>query len=204
METNAGKQSEFVKQIQAMPSTPVAPVFLDYNKDMQKGKLGKAEVLYVQNKDNDLFRLNFRYKMGSLNDLKMAVAAQYIQFLGTDKKSAEQISKEFYKIASSFRVTTNEEYTYVTIEGLQENFQAAVALYEDLVLHAKVDEQALQSLKARIAKYRGDVKANRNQIMQALTSSTALRISTIMLFPMHSWRPLQQKNSSIESKSSTK
>ena len=100
----------------------------------------------------------------------MAVAAQYIQFLGTDKKSAEQISKEFYKIASSFRVTTNEEYTYVTIEGLQENFQAAVALYEDLVLHAKVDEQALQSLKARIVKYRTDVKANRNQIMQALTS----------------------------------
>ena len=170
VETNAGKQSEFVKQIQAMPSTPVAPVFLDYNKDMQKGKLGKAEVLYVQNKDNDLFRLNFRYKMGSLNDLKMAVAAQYIQFLGTDKKSAEQISKEFYKIASSFRVTTNEEYTYVTIEGLQENFQAAVALYEDLVLHAQLDEEALKSLKARIAKYRGDVKANRNQIMQALTS----------------------------------
>ncbi len=170
VETNAGKQSEFVKQIQAMPSTPVAPVFLDYNKDMQKGKLGKAEVLYVQNKDNDLFRLNFRYKIGTLNDLKLSLAAQYIQFLGTDKKSAEQISKEFYKIASSFRVTTNEEYTYVTIEGLQENFQAAVALYEDLVLHAKVDEQALQSLKARIVKYRTDVKANRNQIMQALTS----------------------------------
>ena len=170
VETNAGKQSEFVKQIQAMPSTPMAPVFLDYNKDMQKGKLGKAEVLYVQNKDNDLFRLNFRYKIGSLNDLKLSLAAQYIQFLGTDKKSAEQISKEFYKIASSFRVTTNEEYTYVTIEGLQENFQAAVALYEDLVLHAQLDEEALKSLKARIVKYRTDVKANRNQIMQALTS----------------------------------
>ena len=170
VETNADKQSAFVKMINDMPSTPVEPLFLDYNRDIQKSKLGKAEVLAVQNKDNDLFRLSFRYKIGTLNDLKMGLAAQYIQFLGTDKKSAEQISKEFYKIASSFRVSTGEDYTYVNIEGLQENFAAAVALYEDLVSHAKLDEEALKSLKARMAKYRTDVKANRNQIMQALTS----------------------------------
>ena len=170
VETNADKQSAFVKMINDMSSTPVAPLFLDYNKDIQKSKLGKAEVLSVQNKDNDLFRLSFRYKIGTLNDLKMGIAAQYIQFLGTNKKSAEEISKEFYKIASSFRVSTGEEYTYVNIEGLQENFAAAVALYEELVSNVKVDEEALQSLKARIIKYRGDVKANRNQIMQALTS----------------------------------
>ena len=53
---------------------------------------------------------------------------------------------------------------------MQENFAAAVALYEDLVSHVKLDEEALKSLKARMAKYRTDVKANRNQIMQALTS----------------------------------
>ena len=170
VETNADKQSAFVKMINDMPSTPVAPLFLDYNKDIQKSKLGKAEVLSVQNKDNDLFRLSFRYKIGTLNDLKMGIAAQYIQFLGTNKKSAEEISKEFYKIASSFRVSTGEEYTYVNIEGLQEYFAVAVALYEELVSNVKVDEEALQSLKARIIKYRGDVKANRNQIMQALTS----------------------------------
>ena len=170
VETNADKQSAFVKMINQMPSTPVSPVFLDYNKDLQRSKLGKAEVYYVQNKENQLYRLNFRYKIGTLNDLKMGLAAQYIQFLGTDKKSAEQISKEFYKIASSFRVHTADEYTFVTIEGLQENFEAAVTLYENLIQNLKADDQALEALKARIQKYRSDVKANRNQIMQALTS----------------------------------
>ena len=109
VETNADKQSAFVKMVNDMPSTPVSPVFLDYNKDLQKSKLGKAEVLYVQNKDNDLYRLRFRYKIGYLNDLKMPLVADYIEFLGTDKKSAEQISKEFYKIASSFRISVGEE-----------------------------------------------------------------------------------------------
>ena len=170
VETNADKQSAFVKMVNDMPSTPVSPVFLDYNKDLQKSKLGKAEVLYVQNKDNDLYRLRFRYKIGSLNDLKMPLAADYIEFLGTDKKSAEQISKEFYKIASSFRISVGEEYTTVTIEGLQENFEAAVKLYEDLVLNVKADNEALTALKARLTKSRTDAKANRATIMQALTS----------------------------------
>lgn len=170
VETNADKQSAFVKLVDDMPSTPSQPVFLDFNKDIQKSKVGNAEVLYVQNKDNSLYRLRYRYKVGSLNDLKMPMAAQYLQFLGTDKKSAEQISKEFYKIASSFSVSAGEEYTTVTIQGLQENFDKAVQLYEDLVLNVKADDTALTSLKARITKSRSDSKLNKGAILQGLTS----------------------------------
>ncbi|MBQ0152583.1 MAG: insulinase family protein [Chryseobacterium sp.] len=170
VETNADKQSAFVKLVDDMPSTPSQPVFLDFNKDIQKSKVGNAEVLYVQNKDNSLYRLRYRYKVGSLNDLKMPMAAQYLQFLGTDKKSAEQISKEFYKIASSFSVSAGEEYTTVTIQGLQENFDKAVQLYEDLVLNVKADDTALTALKARITKSRSDSKLNKGAILQGLTS----------------------------------
>lgn len=170
VETNADKQSAFVKMVNDMPNTPSQPVFLDFDKDIQKSKLGKAEVLYVPNTENQLYRLRYRYKIGSLNDLKQPLAAQYIQFLGTDKKSAEDISKEFYKIASSFSVSTGEEYTTVTIEGLQENFDQAVKLYEDLVLNAKPNEDALKALKARLAKSRKDAKANKGAILNGLTN----------------------------------
>ncbi len=170
VETNADKQSAFVKMVNDMPNTPSAPVFLDFEKDIQKAKMGKAEVLYVPNTENDLYRLRYRYKIGAMNDLRQPLAAQYIQFLGTDKKSAEDISKEFYKIASSFNVATGEEYTTVTIEGLQENFGKAVQLYEDLVLNAKPSEEALAALKARLAKARKDAKSNKGAILQGLTS----------------------------------
>lgn len=170
VETNADKQSAFVKMVDDMPNNPSQPVFLNFDKDIQKSKLGKAEVLYVPNTDNQLYRLRYRYKVGTLNDLKQSLASSYLQFLGTDKKSSEQISKEFYKIASSFNVSTGEEYTTVTIEGLQENFDQAVKLYEDLVINAKPDETALAALKARIAKSRKDAKANKGAILQGLTS----------------------------------
>ncbi|MEC5395470.1 M16 family metallopeptidase [Bergeyella sp. RCAD1439] len=170
VETNADKQSPFVKMVNAMPNTPSEPLFLNFEKDIQKAKLGKAEVLYVPNKENQLYRLRYRYKIGSLNDLKAPIAAQYLQFLGTDKKSAEEISKAFYKIASSFNVSSGEEYTTVTIEGLQENFDQAVKLYEDLVRNVRPDQQALAALKARLKKARNDAKANKNAILQGLTS----------------------------------
>ena len=170
VETNPDKQSAFVKTINEMPATAAKPVFLDYKKDIQKSKLGKAEVLYVPNKDNDIFRLSYRYKIGSLNDKKQSLASQYIQFLGTDKMTAEEISKAFYKIACSFNVSTGEEYTTVNIEGLQENFENAVKLYEEVVNNVKADDKALAALKARLNKARKDAKANKGAILQGLTS----------------------------------
>lgn len=170
VQTNADKQSSFVKMVNDLPAVSATPVFLDYKKDIQKSKLGKAEVLYVPNKDNDIFRLSYRYKIGTLNDKKQSLASQYIQFLGTDKMSAEEISKAFYKIACSFNVSAGEEYTTVRIEGLQENFENAVKLYEEVVNNIKADDKALMALKARLNKARKDAKANKGAILQGLTN----------------------------------
>jgi len=170
VETNRNAQSDFVKAVNSMPATVVKPVWLDYNKDLQKGKLGPAEVLYVQNKDNSLFRLRYRYDMGTWNNRKLSLAAQYLQFLGTDKMSTEDITKEFYKIACSFSISASNEFTTVTIEGLQENFDKAVALFEDLLKNCKADANALKSLKARNMKSRTDAKANKGAIMSGLVS----------------------------------
>jgi predicted Zn-dependent peptidase len=170
VETNASAQSDFVKQVNSMPATPVKPVWLDYNKDLQKGKLGPAEILYVQNKDNSIFRLRYRFDLGTWNNKKLGVAAQYLQFLGTDKMSAEDITKEFYKIACSFSVSAGPEFTTVTIEGLQENFTKAVTLFENLLKNCKPDEDALKALKARLQKARADAKLNKGAIMNGLVN----------------------------------
>ena len=170
VETNAGSQSDFVKSVNAMPVEPLSPVWVDYNRDIKKAAIGPAEVLYVNNDVNGLFRTAYRFKMGTWNDKRLAVAAQYLQFLGTDTKSAEDISKEFYMLACSFNVNAGAEYTTVFIEGLQENYEKATALFEDLLTHCVADEKALVSLKARISKSRADVKNNKGQIMQGLTS----------------------------------
>ena len=170
VETNRNEQSSFVKMVNNMPTTKVAPVYIDYVKDIQKQKLGNAEILYVPNKDNSIFRLKYRYEIGTWNNKKLGIAAQYLQFLGTNNMSAEEITKAFYKIACSFNITAGTEFTTVTIEGLQENFTKAVGLFENIIQNCTANEDALKALKARITKQRNDAKLNKSAIMNGLVN----------------------------------
>jgi predicted Zn-dependent peptidase len=170
VETNAGRQSEFVAKVNAMPSTPVKPRWLDFNKDIQKGKIGKAGLLYVQNKDNGLFRLYYRFDMGSWNNKLLPLAASYLSFLGTNKYSAEQISKEFYNIACNFSINAGSDITTVTISGLQENFDKAVSLFEHVIANCQPDENALTALRGRLLKSRANSKLDKAAIMNGLTN----------------------------------
>jgi predicted Zn-dependent peptidase len=170
VETNAGKQSPFVKQVNDMPLLPVKPVFLDFNKDLQKSTIGKAEVLYVQNKDNALFHLVYKFDIGSWNNKLLPLAVQYLQFLNTDKYTAEQISKEFYNLACSYNIAPGTEESAVSITGLQENMDKAASLFEYVIKNCKEDNAALEGLKNRLAKSRANSKLNKAAIIGALRS----------------------------------
>ncbi|MXV52666.1 insulinase family protein [Pedobacter sp. HMF7647] len=170
VEVNREAQSPFLQKVNAIPANKVNPVWLDYDKDIQRAKSGPLNVLAVQNKDNSIYRLSYRYDMGSWNNKLLPVAAQYLQYLGTDKMTAEDISKAFYKIASTFNIQATGEITTVNISGLQENFAKAVSLYESLITSCKPDEQALEGLKTRLRKSRENAKLNKSSILQGLVS----------------------------------
>ncbi|WP_121353665.1 M16 family metallopeptidase [Flavisolibacter nicotianae] len=168
VETNAGKQSDFVKSITKDALAPTQPVWMDYNKDIQKGKAGLADVLTVPNKDNSLFRLNYYFSMGNFNNRMLPIALQYLQFLGTEKYTAEDITKQFYNLASSFSANAANEETTITISGLQENFDQSVALFEHLLRNCQADEKALEALKDRLLKSRANNKTNKQAIAAAI------------------------------------
>jgi len=169
VETNSNRQSKFVAEMQAFPSTPVKPQWLDYDRDVQKGKIGQWDLLYVKNKDNSLFRLYYRFEMGSWNNRLLPLAAAYLQFLGTDRYNTEQVSRAFYDIACNFTITPGNEVTTITITGLQENFDKAVRLFEHLLRNCQPDEAALTAYKARLDKARADSKLNKTNILRGLT-----------------------------------
>ena len=167
---NNEDQTAFAKKIESMPAAEIKPKWMDYDKEIGRAKIGNADVLYVQNKDNDLFRLHYRFDIGNYNDKKLSLAANYLQYIGDGKHSAEEISKQFYNLACSFRIDARTDYTTITISGLQENFDKAVKLFENLLLNCAPDEQAWNNLKNRIAKTRSDAKLNKNNIARGLTS----------------------------------
>ncbi|MBC8111960.1 MAG: insulinase family protein [Verrucomicrobia bacterium] len=170
VEVNREAQSDFLKSVSNMPMADIKPIFVDYNKDLQKGKLDKAEILYVKNTDNDIFRLSYRFDMGSWNNKLLPLATQYLQFLSTDKYTAEQISKEFYALAANFSVNTSGETTTASVSGLQENFTKSVTLFEYVLKNCKPDEKALADLKSRILKQRQNNKQSKEAILSGLNN----------------------------------
>nr|WP_068890557.1 insulinase family protein [Pedobacter panaciterrae] len=166
--TNAAETSAFTKNLLEAPTSPIEPKFLDYKKDLNFGKVGIADVITVQNKENSIFRLSYRFDIGSLNNVLQPYASQYLTFLATDKYSAEQISKEFYNIACTYSINVGNEVTTINISGLQENFDKAVSLVEHILSNCKPNEQALVELKSRILKSRENNKLNKSAILGGL------------------------------------
>ena len=170
VETNPTMQSPFVKKINDMADNSVKPVWVDYGKSIQHAKAGPVEVLSVQNKDNNLFRLYYRYDMGTWNNKLLSLATQYLQFLGTDTKTSEDFSVGFYKLASTYSIAAATDQTTVSISGLQENFNQSVKLYQDLLAHCKADEKAWAGLKSRLKRSRDNAKLNKSAIISGLIS----------------------------------
>ena len=167
---NREDNSPFLKKIQEMPENTISPVWLNFDKDIEKSKVKSVDVLSVKNTDNELFRLYYYFDSGKWNNKMLPLAAEYLQYLGTKDKSSEAISKEFYKLASSFNVSAGNEDTYVSLEGLNDNFDKTAALFEDLIKNCQADEAALTAYKARLKKARANAKQNKGTIMSGLRS----------------------------------
>ena len=163
---NKEDKSPFHEKILSNKVEKLQPVFIDYDKDLQKFSMNKdLEVLYAPNSENDLFYLYFLTDAGTNNDPKLEVAVEYLQYIGTDDMSAEDIKKEFYKLGCEFNVYAADDRTYVYLTGLNENMEAALQLFEKLLSNPKADEQALKKMIDGISKKREDVKKDKWAIM---------------------------------------
>ncbi|GHE42462.1 M16 family metallopeptidase [Sphingobacterium griseoflavum] len=165
---NRDSQSEFLKAVNALPEQAIQPVWLDYDKEVLKGKLGDIDVLSVQNKDNTLFSLSYQYPIGKWDNKLLALAVDYFEFLGTKDKSSEDFSKSFYRLASDFSVSAGNEESRISISGLDEHFDQTVLLIQDLLRNCVVDEVAFQAYLSRLKKSRSNAKENKGSIMEGL------------------------------------
>ncbi len=169
IETNRDKQSEFLTEIQNNPASPIEPVFVDFDKEMSKAELGKGiELLYKQNNLNDISTLTYTFNRGSQDDPRLDLAFDYLSYLGTPTRSAEQINKELYALACSQNLRSGTTRTYVSVSGLDENLGKAMDIVEDLIFNAQPDQNILDALKSDILKSRADNKLSQSACFGAL------------------------------------
>ena len=167
--TNRDQQSAFLTEIQQSEVTPIEPVFVDYQKEMAQFDVRDGiHVLYKKNELNDIFTLNYVFDTGTENDPTLALAFNYLSYLGTGSMTAEQIASEMYDIACSFSMGAGSNQSTISISGLSENMPRAMEIVEGLIAGAVADEAILENLKQDLIKSRADAKLNQGRNFAAL------------------------------------
>jgi predicted Zn-dependent peptidase len=167
--TNRDQVSQFVKDIQNTKVDPIQPVFLDFKKDLTVSKTKNGlPLLYKQNTADGLFNLSFRYEFGHEDDNRYDIAADYLNYLGTDKLSATEVKQQFYKLACNMNVGVNGDNINISLSGLSENMPQALALLEDVLTNAKADEESYKQYVDLILKNREDAKKDQNNCFDYL------------------------------------
>ena len=169
--SNRDMQSAFVTEIVNSKVEPIQPRFLDFDKDLTKGTTKKGlPVLYVKNNTNDLFVLSLHYNFGNESNKWLPYATDYLDFLGTDKMTAEQLKQEYYKLACDYNISVSNDEIYVSLSGLSENMAKAVALTDNFMQNAKVDKEAHGLWVESNLKARQDNMKNQESNFRALNA----------------------------------
>ncbi len=168
---NRDSQSDFYKAVFKTPSPVIKPVYIDYSKEVTVSTIGASPVLYKQNTENSLFTIQYKWNLGKKYDPMYGLMTNYLNYLGSSKYSAEQLKEAFYKIGCSYAFRISGSDFYVSLTGLQENFDAGLALLETFIKEIKVDDAALAQIKSNMLKTRADNKTNKDIILRSAMAS---------------------------------
>jgi len=167
--TNNDKQSDFLREIANAKTEPIQPQFVDYDKELTFATTKNGlPVIYKQDVSGKLFTLNYYFDFGKEADKRYEMAAAYLDYLGTDKLSAQDIRQAFYKLACDYSVTVGNRNIAIELEGLAENMPQAVALLENVLANVKADDKTYDMFTELVVKSRSDEKTEQNACFSAL------------------------------------
>ncbi|MDR0866468.1 MAG: insulinase family protein, partial [Candidatus Symbiothrix sp.] len=164
---NRDEESAFASELLAMKPDPIEPVFLDYNEVIKKQNVKEGiDFYYTKNTTNNIYSLNQYSEISNKTDKKLALAFQYAPYLGTSKYSPEELKKEMYNLAMYFNLQSTSGRSYVNIYGLNETMDKSLALLQELLNDAVVNQEAYDNLVNDILKNRANQKLNKTVILR--------------------------------------
>ena len=163
-------QSEFASRILAMEYEEIEPTYVEADRDYRVIEFADGvQLYYAPNPLNDLFSFSISIDVGTEENEKLNLAAALMDVAGTTSKTNEELQKEWYQMGTDFRFSVGENSSGISISGLDEQFEASLALAMDLIKNPSTDEQTLERMKGILLKSREDQKSSPPAISRALT-----------------------------------
>ena len=161
--------SEFGRNFELLPVEPEeGPVYADLEKDLHITPLADGITLFTSKNDiNERFSLSLQFPVGTRMDKELALALGWIDELGTDKYTAEELRQEWFKLAARMGTFVETDRCGFTLSGLQRNFKESLALFNHVISSVKADAESYKTLVDAVEKSRADRRSSRGSRLSA-------------------------------------
>lgn len=169
------EQSSFAKGFYAISSQEIVPNFINFEEEIEHGTVkNKIPVDYVFNGTNRLFNLELIYDMGSHHDPLLSLAISYLDYLGTDKYSAEEFKKTLFYEGLSLSYHVSSDQLSIHLSGIESSMSKGIDLMENILNQAVVNPSIYQEMVEDILKSRKDAKKDKATILQSALKNYAM------------------------------
>ena len=162
------RQSDFAKEILALPVEELSPVFVA-DKDYTIAEVRDGvKLYYVKNPVNDLFAFTLSVEIGAYQDNRLGTGRALMDKSGAGNLSPDALKKEWYKLGTDFGIGVSNNETNIRISGLDENFEASLALMVKYLQNPTADQATLDELVKITLAQREDEKKDPRSLRNAL------------------------------------
>jgi len=144
---NVEAKSDYAKKLEEIKTIDSQIRFVDFNNDVKTINLSdNSKLYYVENKKNDIFTATIKFGIGDDKMPELKYASQIMNFAGTKTFALKDLKKEFSKIGCSYNIRSDKSFLYLELEGLDNNFEAALKLTNDLIVNPVVEKSKIKNI----------------------------------------------------------
>ncbi|MCK5169899.1 MAG: insulinase family protein [Bacteroidales bacterium] len=167
--SNTDAKSEFAQYLESLPFIPVEPDYVDFEKDVITKEIKEYIHLYhVNNPVNDIFSLEIKFGAGKIEIPLLDYAGEIMNYAGTKTKSVSELKQEFSKIGCSYSIYSDDNFTTISMEGMEESLQEALILINDLINNSALEENKLNNILENAKANRKMEKSEADGVADAL------------------------------------
>lgn len=141
-----GRQSEFFKEVAAMPAAPIEPRWVKKGVDYVERKAPFGKVVAAKNPMNDLFSLSYHMEWGSSHDRVACAATALWEKSGAGDLTAEALKKRLYGLGVSMGTWCGERTSGWTLSGPEASLEEGLRLLRERFRRPNVAPGTLEKL----------------------------------------------------------
>lgn len=167
--SNTNEKSEYTKYIESLPLISVKPDYIDFDKDITTTTLKNNFTLYhVHNPVNDIFSIEIKFGAGEIEIPLLEYAGDIMNYAGTTNKKVSELKQEFSKIGCTYYIYSDDNYTNISIEGIEESLPEAIALINEFINNPVLEESKLENILENVKANRKMEKSEADGVADAL------------------------------------